>query len=132
MTRTLEIRLGPTDHDDLEATLRALDDGETVDSRPAVLTVESLETLGRVLRPTNLELLEAVLDHQPSSIRDLARCVDRHPPEVLDNVNELVDYGLLALEPEGRAKRPVVWYDELDVAIPLGEHASNRDVTAPG
>jgi len=38
---------------------------------------------------------------------------------VLDNVNELEDYGLLRLEQEGRAKRPVVWYDELDIEVPL-------------
>jgi len=33
----------------------------------------------------------------------------------LENVNELADYGLLKLEEDGQAKRPVVWYDEIDV-----------------
>lgn len=29
------------------------------------------------------------------SIRELARIVDRNPPEVLENVNELADYSLV-------------------------------------
>ena len=131
MRVTLEIRLGPADHDDLESGLEALDAGGSIEPRPAVLTVESLETLGRVFRPTMLELLGAILDHEPSSIRELARSVDRHPPEVLDDVHELADYGLLELESEGRATRPVVWYDELDVSIPLDEEGPRRDVAAP-
>jgi len=78
-----------------------------------------LETFGRVFRSTNLELLEAIVEHEPESIRELARLVDRNPPEVLENVNELADYGLIELEEDGRAKRPVVWYDEIDADIPL-------------
>jgi predicted transcriptional regulator len=130
MTVTLEIRLGSADHGDLEAGPNTLDAGESIEPRPAVVTVESLETLGRVVRPTNLELLGAILDHEPSSIRELARSVDRHAPEVLDDVHELADYGLLELESEGRATRPVVWYDELDVSIPLDEEGPRRDVAA--
>lgn len=130
MTRTLHIRLGPTDHD-LEETLGALDAGEDIEPHPSVLSVGSLETLGRIFRPTNLALLEAIIDYEPASIRELARLVDRHPPEVLDNIHELEDYGLVELREEGRAKRPVVWYDELDVAVPLGQGGSNTDVAAP-
>ncbi|MDJ1431608.1 hypothetical protein QNM96_06015 [Halostagnicola sp. A-GB9-2] len=32
------------------------------------------------------------VDEQPESIRELVRAVDRHPPEVLDNVNEPAEY----------------------------------------
>jgi predicted transcriptional regulator len=131
MTRTLHIRLGPTDHADLDETLEACDAGEDVEPQPSVLSVESLEMIGRIFRPTNLEILGAIIDHEPASIRELARLVDRHPPEVLDNVHELEDYGLVELRNEGRAKRPVVWYDELDVAIPLGGEDSSLDVAAP-
>jgi predicted transcriptional regulator len=131
MTRTLHIRLGPTDHGDLDERLGAVDAGEDVEAQPPVLSVESIETLGRIFRPTNLELLGAIVDHEPASIRELARVVDRHPPEVLDNVHELEDYGLVELRDEGRAKRPVVWYDELDVAIPLDRGGTDTDVAAP-
>jgi predicted transcriptional regulator len=64
-------------------------------------------------------LLEAIVEHEPESIRKLARLVDRNPPEVLENVNKLADYGLIELEAEGPAKRPGVWCDNIDVELPL-------------
>lgn len=133
MTRTLHIRLGPTDHSDIEDALGALDGGEDVESHPSELSVESLDTLASMFRRTNLELLQAINEHGPESIRELARLVDRHPPDVLDNLNELEDYGLVEIRDTGRAKRPVVWYDELDIDIPLGErtNSSGTDTVAP-
>ncbi|MDQ2052643.1 MarR family transcriptional regulator [Natronolimnohabitans sp. A-GB9] len=102
MTQTLHVRINPSsDRNDLEDTLAALDAGESVDPKPSTLSVEDLETFGRIFRPTNLELLEAIADHEPDSIRELARIVGRHPPEVTENVTELADYGLVELEQNG-------------------------------
>ncbi|MFA9418138.1 MarR family transcriptional regulator [Natrinema sp. HArc-T2] len=126
MTQTLHVRINSSsDRSDLEDTLAALDAGESVDPKPSTLSVEDLETFGRIFRPTNLELLEAIADHEPDSIRELARIVGRHPPEVTENVTELADYGLVELEQNGRAKRPVVWYDEIDIDLPIGQHSSD-------
>jgi len=129
MTRTLHVTIAPTDRSDLEDRLAAIDAGEDVDPGAPTLSIQNLETFGRVFRATNLELLAAIVDHDPESIRQLARIVDRNPPEVLDNVHELADYGLLELQDEGRAKRPVVWYDEIDVDISLTTE-SGREETA--
>jgi len=95
----------------------------SVDPKPSTLSVEDLETFGRIFRPTNLKLLEAIADHEPDSIRELARIVGRHPPEVTENVTELANYGLVELEQNGRAKRPVVWYDEINIDLPIGQHS---------
>ena len=125
---TLHVRIGsPPDRSDLEETLDALDEGDDVEAREPTLTVEDLETFGRVFRPTNLELLAAIATHDPESLRELARVVDRHPPEVNENVAELVDYGLVELEPNGRAKRPVVRYDVIDVELPIGDRSPDGD-----
>lgn len=116
MTRTLHVRIGTTpDHSDLADALAAIDGDESVTGQPSRLAVESLETFNRVFRATNVELLQAIAEHEPESIRALARIVDRHPPEVTDNVTELENYGLIELERNGRAKRPSVWYDEIEV-----------------
>lgn len=116
MTRTLHVHIGPRpDRNDLEETLAAIDAGDDVSASPSRLTVESLGTFNRVFRPTNLELLQAIAEHEPDSIRQLARLVDRHPPEVTENVTELENYGLIEVETDGRAKRPRVWYDEISV-----------------
>ncbi|MDL0126547.1 hypothetical protein [Halobacterium salinarum] len=119
MTQTLHVQIKSADRSDLEEHLKAIDTGEDVDPSEPTLSIENLETFGRVFRSTNLELLKAIVEHEPGSIRELARLVDRNPPEVLENVNELADYGLIELEEDGRAKRPVVWYDEIDADIPL-------------
>lgn len=131
MTRTLHVYIGSApDRGDLEETLDAIDAGEEVDPQPSRLTVENLETFQRVFRPTNLELLHAIAEHEPESIRDLARAVDRHPPEVTENVNELADYGLVELKEVGRAKRPRLWYDEIEVEGDISLRGSGTD-TAP-
>lgn len=125
---TLNVRIGESpDRSDIEETLGSLDEGEDVEAGEPTLTVEDLETFGRVFRPTNLELLAAIARHGPESLRELARLVDRHPPEVNDNVAELVDYGLVGLERNGRAKRPVVRYDEIDVELPIGDGPPDSD-----
>ncbi|MDS0282030.1 hypothetical protein NDI86_07825 [Halomicroarcula sp. S3CR25-11] len=102
-----------------------------MDPNPPRLSIESLATFGRLFRPTNLELLEAIVEYEPASIRELARIVDRHPPEVTENVHELADYGLIELEDEGRAKRPTVWYDEFEFTGDVPLHGLDTDSDAP-
>lgn len=133
MTRTLHVYIGSgPDRSDLQETLAAVDAGEDVDAEPSRLVVESLETFGRLFRATNLELLRAIAEHEPDSIRGLARLVDRHPPEVTENVRELADYGLITLEEHGQAKRPRLWYDEIEISgdVPLRNLDSGEDITA--
>ena len=126
---TLHVHIGTTpDRSDLDATLGALDDGEDVPAQPSRLVVESLATFQRVFRPTNLELLQAIAEHDPESIRALARLVDRHPPEVTENVTELADVGLIELEQDGRAKRPTLWYDEIEVQGDISLRDSEPDI----
>lgn len=120
MTRTLHVTIeADADNADLAETFAALDAGETVESAEPTLSIESIEAFGRVFRPVNLALLRAIADHEPESIRALARIVDRHPPEVTENVHELADVGLIEIEEDGRSMRPVIWYDDIDVDIPI-------------
>ena len=130
MTRTLHVTIESTDRSDLEERLEAIDAGDDIEPSEPTLSIEDLETFGRVFRSTNLELLETIVEDEPESIRELARLVDRNPPEVLANINELADYGLIELEQHGRSKRPVVWYDEIDVALPLTNADSRRPAQA--
>jgi len=131
MTRTLHVRVGTdVDRSDLDDRLAAIDAGEEVDPRPSIFSVEDVETLGRIFRPTNLALLQGIAEHDPESIRALARAVDRHPPEVLENVTELENYGLIELREEGRSKRPVLFYDDIDIEIPLRQVVDEAEDSA--
>jgi len=128
MNRSLHVRINSDpDRSGLEERLAAIDAGEDVEPSEPTLSIEDLETFGHIFRPITLELLEAIVEHEPDSIRELARIVDRHPPEVTENVHELVDYGLIEIEEGGRSKRPVVWYDEIDVDLPLTTSSGSRD-----
>ena len=73
MTRTLHVRIESPDRSDLEERLEAIDAGEDVDPGETTLSIENLETFGRVFRSTNLELVAAIVEHEPESIRKLPR-----------------------------------------------------------
>lgn len=128
---TLHIRVEKdADMSDLRDVFAAIDRGEAPGPRDPVISVESLETLGEILRPTNLAVLESVAKHEPESIRALARHLDRGAANVLSNVNELEEIGLLRIERNGQSKRPVVWYDEIDVDIPIRPDAGADEAPA--
>lgn len=114
--------------DEVGETIAAALDGERPPAHPYRVTFDSLETLNRVLSDTNLRLLEAVAAHEPASIRELARRVDRDVRRVHDNVTLLESWGFLELVEDGHAKRPVIWYDELEISVPLSrDHESRPD-----
>jgi len=124
MTQTLTVTIGsPAEKlDEIGDDLDRLAAGEDVDPADGrTLTLPDIATLTTLFRPTNLELLEAIAQHDPESIRALARLVDRGPAEVMDNCNELEAHGVVEFRKEGAAKRPVVWYDvlEIEASLPL-------------
>lgn len=134
MTKTLHIRLESNTafFDQLESDMAALDRGGDLEPDGAPqLSIDSLSTLAQLFRETNLELLEAVAEHDPESMRAAARLVDRGISEVKTNLDELESYGLIRYEPNGRAKRPVVWYDEIDIDARIPFHRDDSDSPVP-
>lgn len=75
------------------------------------------EEADRVCRPTSLELLRTVAREEPSSIREVARLVDRDVRQVHDNLWKLGSLDLVAFDRGGRAHRPVVDYERIELAI---------------
>ncbi|GAB3687836.1 hypothetical protein GCM10028857_21360 [Salinarchaeum chitinilyticum] len=129
-TKTLHITVEPTAAF-FEAALedvRQLQTDEATDDE-YVLSLPDEDALERVLRAKNLELVRTIATEEPKSVRDLARLVDRDIKNVSTAVNELAELGLVELEDQGRAKRPVVWYDtvEIDIQVAPGD-ADDLDV----
>ncbi|MFC6615123.1 hypothetical protein ACFQAS_09200 [Halopenitus salinus] len=93
-----------------------------------VLNFESEAELARLLSPANLELLRAIRQHRPESMRAAADLVDRDFKQVHQNLTELSELGVIELVSEGRSKRPVAQYDDIQVHYSLvnGEPASER------
>ncbi|AWB27147.1 HVO_A0114 family putative DNA-binding protein [Halococcoides cellulosivorans] len=127
-TTTLHVRYreGST----LESTLAAIDRGEDSDPHYEVI-FDDPDDLHRVTRPRSVELLRTIVHHDPASIRETARLVDRDVSQVHETVTELEGLHLLELHEEGASKRPVVWYDAIDIDLPLTSETSGaEDVTA--
>jgi predicted transcriptional regulator len=127
---TLKITIGRGDKLE-EKTLeriRAAEAGEELADDQPVLNFDSYATLSRFLTNRNLELLAVIANEAPGSIREAAQLVDRDYREVHRNLSELEDLGLIRFEggDPGKAKKPVIEYDDIEVAIPLesGENAA--------
>jgi predicted transcriptional regulator len=126
MSDTLHIQIETTDEffEQVKEDASAIDDGADVDVD--VLSVPDLATLSRVLSKTNLELLQTVAEYEPDSMRETARLVERDIKNVSEDLNFLAEIGVVEIETDGRAKRPVVPYDDLEVDIPVRESGENN------
>jgi predicted transcriptional regulator len=116
--RTLHIRFQEGSDDELEDALAALDRGETPDPHLEVVYNDPAD-VHRVTRPKSLELLRAIVQHSPDSIRETARLVDRDVSQVHRNLTELEELHLVELVTDGQSKRPSVWYEAIDIDLPL-------------
>ncbi|MDS0296559.1 hypothetical protein [Halogeometricum luteum] len=131
--RIMHIRFGSGNEQRIEETLAALDRGE--EPEPYLERVyRDVDNLHRVTRPKNLELLRVLAAEAPASIRETARLVDRDVRQVHGNLEELAELDLIKFETDGpgKPKRPVVWYDEIAVELPLtaGDSASEDGAEA--
>lgn len=125
--RTLRIRFRDGDDSEVEEVMEALDRGETPDPQFEVVYHDPAD-VHRVTRPKNLELLRAIVQHEPASIRETARVVDRDVRQVHRNLSELAELHLIDLVEDGQSKRPSIWYDTIELDLPL----VNPDVGADG
>ncbi|MFB6360187.1 MAG: transcriptional regulator [Halobacteriales archaeon] len=123
---TLTITVGRGDQLEEETIdrIRAAEAGDELEDDDPVLNFDSYATLARFLSDRNLELLEVIAREQPRSIRAAAELVDRDYREVHRNLTELEDLGLITFEggEPGRAKTPVIEYDDIDIRLPLGSN----------
>jgi predicted transcriptional regulator len=85
------------------------------------LSFETTDQLAQVFTPRAIDLLQAIAQDEPASIREAARLVDRDIKQVSENLDRLEAYGVVEFVDDGRAKRPVVPYDEIDIQLPLRE-----------
>ncbi|MDZ7731407.1 MAG: MarR family transcriptional regulator [Natrialbaceae archaeon] len=72
-----------------------------------------------VLGAETLELVRTIASREPPSVRELAQHVNRDLATVATHIEELAERGFVDLQEEGDAKRPIVWYDHLEIDIPV-------------
>jgi len=104
-----------------DAFERALGGDTSVEDAPRRISFETTDQLLQVFTPRGIDLLQAIARDEPESMRAAARLVDRDIKQVSQNLERLATYGVVEFVEEGRAKRPVVPYDEIDIRLPLRE-----------
>ncbi|POG54147.1 HVO_A0114 family putative DNA-binding protein [Haloferax marisrubri] len=118
--RTLTVRVGTPDNafDAVEAQLAALEAGDEPEPLYEVV-LQREEDLQRLLSARNVQLLQTIAREEPQSIREAARLVGRDVRQVHDNLSELETLGLVEFEQVGRSKKPTVWYDDINIELPV-------------
>jgi len=95
--------------------------GEHVEPHHEV-SFENLDTLKRTLTDKRLELIHVIKKHDPDSIYQLAKMVNRDLKSVNTDLQILESSGLISLDSvkEGRHKvKPRVEFDKLNVEIAI-------------
>jgi predicted transcriptional regulator len=132
---TLKVTVGERDRLDQRTRRRieAAQKGEDIEDAQPVLNFGSYAELSRLLSQKNLELLDAVFEYEPESIREAAEMVNRDYKQVHRNLSELEDIGVIEFEGggSGRAKKPVLAYDGLEIDIPFAGSEDSVGTVAP-
>jgi predicted transcriptional regulator len=103
---------------ELIAEMRAVARGETQAPADATMpSVESAETLLRLLTPDNRSLLRTIRDAKPQSVAELARLTDRKEPNLLRTLDKLAAIGLVEMRIINRRRVPTATVRTLSVEI---------------
>jgi predicted transcriptional regulator len=110
--------------------LDRLERWEAGEEVPHVINFQNPSDLRALLTDRRVELLRSIMTERPDSIRQLAKRVDRDVKTVHDDLQVLADYDIIHFEQAGRAKRPFVPYDSIEVSLEISR-PSSADDTAP-
>ncbi|ESP87244.1 hypothetical protein K933_15304 [Candidatus Halobonum tyrrellensis G22] len=94
---------------------------------PHRLSFGDTDEMAVVFSPRAIDLLRTVAREEPASMREAARMVDRDIKDVSRNLDQLAEYGVVEFVEEGRAKRPVVPFDDIEIRLPLRAGADDAE-----
>ena len=116
----------------LRVTVESEEQRDESDTDHPTLSFSDVGTATAVFTGSTLALLRALNVHEPASIREAARLVDRDKKNVYDQLRKLAAHGIVKFAEKGNAKRPVVACDEIvfDFAISLESEEDRTDEPA--
>jgi len=127
-TLTVESKTWTDAKEDALEKARRFDEGEETDETNVVFVDPA--DVQRILTPKRMEMIETLMSEgtEVGSIRELAEVLDRNPSEVHEDVHTLEEYSIVVLRDEGRAKRPVVPYDDININVSLSRSHGGASV----
>jgi len=119
---TLHITVGDREQpreDALQFVQDAEADDLDVQDGKVTLQFGTYDDLVGSLTPLRLELIQAIAEHAPESMRGVARLVDRDVSDVHSDLKQLEVLGILELQEggPGGAMQPVVPFDRIEMHI---------------
>lgn len=108
--------------------LDRLDRWEAGEPVPRVINFQNPSDLRSLLTDRRVELLRSVMAERPDSIRGLADRLGRDVKSVHDDLGVLAEYDIVQFEHDGRAKRPFVPYETIEVRLDISAPNSVDDV----
>ena len=94
---------------------------DTLDDQDGAATLQfgTYDDLVDSLTPLRLELIQAIAEHAPESMREAARLVDRDVSDVHSDLKHLETLGVLELKEggPGGAMQPIVPFDRIEMHI---------------
>lgn len=132
MTRTLVVTVESDDdfQDEVRSALESLHRGDAV-ATEHTLSFPNEELLAETFTATTLSLLRALASHEPDSIRETARLVERDVKNVHEELTKLEAMGIIRFEANGQAKRPLFPFDELLISVPFAHRPDDEESLAP-
>lgn len=98
---------------------------------PHVINFQNPSDLRALLTDRRVELLRSIMAAKPDSIRQLADRLERDVKTVHDDLKVLAEYGIVHYEQAGRAKRPFVPYETIEVSLEIsGPQTADDSVSA--
>ncbi|WP_254863698.1 transcriptional regulator [Halovivax gelatinilyticus] len=86
---------------------------------PHVINFQNPSDLRALLTDRRIELLRSIMAERPDSIRQLAERVGRDVKSIHDDLQLLAEYDIVHFEQAGRAKRPFVPYETIEVSLEI-------------
>jgi len=83
-----------------------------------VVITNNVEVIYQVLNKSRLDLYSCLVEKQPSSLKELVQLVSRNYQEVEEDVNMLIDLGIIKLIKQGSEIKPIALYEKVVIELP--------------
>ena len=115
--KTFHVKYDPKSSTNVLNRLRAAVKTRAPQGDTGVLWCDSYESMFRVISPARMDIIDAIREHKPDSIYELAKLLERDVGNVHRDVKSLAEIGILRLDEadsgDRERMRPVVLFDKI-------------------
>lgn len=115
-----------------EDSLEKIEEFEDEEDVPHSVSFEDPTKLRKVLTEKRIELIQFLMDNEVESMGELAKNLDRGLKEVGKDLNLLEEYNIVRIEKDGRAKRPFVPYERIEIDIGIEGKNQGKEKSEKG